>query len=335
MGNFNAMSGESLAQIRDLSVTYSPEGQPTVRALEHASFDIHFTEIIGVLGESGCGKSTLASGLLRLLPEYAQYESGTITFLGRDLLRVGESELRKLRGAEIVLIPQEPALALNPVMRVGLQISEVLRAHTGPTRIQQRNRLEELLCEVGFDNPGEIGSAYPHQLSGGQRQRITIAQAIACSPALIVADEPTSKLDRPLQHEILQLLSDIRRRHGIAFLFITHDPTLLFGFADRLMVMYAGRIVEEGNTDDLIQNPLHPYTQALLGLADSPALASVRGSRIPLATIHGEPPDRTSVSSGCGFEPRCGARMQVCNCRFPEESMPGPRHRVSCFKYVD
>jgi len=329
------MTGENLVQIRDLSVTYSPVGQPTVKALECASLDIRFGEIIGVLGESGCGKSTLASALLRLLPEYAHYESGTVGFLGRDLLGVGEPELRKLRGKEIVLIPQDPALALNPVMRVGAQISEVLKAHTALTRAQRIGRVQELLREVGFDDPEEVGSAYSHQLSGGQRQRITIAQAIACRPALIVADESTSKLDRPLQDEILQLLSNIRRRHGIALLFITHDPSLLFSFADRLMVMYAGRIVEQGNTRDVMQKPLHPYTQALLGLADGPALASARGSRLALATISGEPPDRTSVTSGCGFEPRCGDRMQVCKCNFPKQLMTGPGHYVSCFKYVN
>jgi oligopeptide/dipeptide ABC transporter ATP-binding protein len=335
VGNFRAISGERLAQICDLTVTYSPRNQPTVRALERASLDIHFGEIIGMLGESGCGKSTLASALLRLLPSYAQYEGGTIRFLGRDLLSMSEPELRKLRGAEIVSIPQEPALALNPVMRVGTQISEVLRAHTDLTRTQRRDRVPELLREVGFNNPGEIGSAYPHQLSGGQRQRITIAQAIACRPALIVADEPTSKLDRPLQDEIVQLLSNIRRRHGIAFLFITHDPSLLFGFADRLVVMYAGRMVEEGNTRDVIQNPLHPYTQALLGLANSRPLATDGGQRVKLRTINGEPPDGTGVSFGCGFEPRCGDRIQVCACNFPEVSMPAPGHHVSCFKYVN
>jgi oligopeptide/dipeptide ABC transporter ATP-binding protein len=335
VGNFTHISGETLAQISDLTITYSPEGQRPVRALQGVSLDIQRGEVIGVLGESGSGKSTLASALLRLLPSYAQYNSGGVCFRGRDLLGLRESEMRRIRGADIVLIPQEPALALNPVMRVGTQISEVLRAHSKLTRAQRADRVQELLLEVGFANPAEIGSAYPHQLSGGQRQRITIAQAIACRPALIIADEPTSKLDGPLQHEIVDLISDIRKRHGIAFLFISHDPSLFRGFADRLVVMYAGRIIEEGSAKDVFEKPLHPYTRALLALANTRILVSGVASRVPLPAIEGEAPELEIFHIGCHYEPRCADRMHLCAGHDPSRLMPEPAHSVACFKYDD
>ena len=335
MGNFTHTSGETLAQISDLTVTYSPEGQRPIRALEAASLDIHRGEVIGVLGESGSGKSTLGSALLRLLPSYAQYDRGTILFRGRDLLALQECEIRRIRGSEIVPIPQEPALALNPVMRVGVQISEVLRAHTDLTRAQRANRVEELLREVGFENPVEIACAYPHQLSGGQRQRITIAQAIACRPALVIADEPTSKLDGPSQREIVDLMSKIRKCHRIAFLVISHDPSLFRGFADRLVVMYAGRIVEEGSISDVLERPLHPYTQALLALHNSRILPSRNASRVSFPAIDGEAPDLTTLNVGCYYQPRCAERMQICAVHGPSRLMRETSHSVACFKYEE
>ena len=179
-----------------------------------------------------------------------------------------ETELRKVRGKAISLIWQDPALSLNPIMKIGDQIAEVLRAHLAMGKGQRRRRVEELLQAVGFEQPQQIYSAYPHQLSGGQRQRVVIAQAIACDPALVIADEPTSKLDAALQAEILLLLSEIRKRRGTAFLVISHDATIFPGFADRIAVMYAGGIVEEGKTEDIFRKPLHPYTQALVRLSE-------------------------------------------------------------------
>lgn len=324
-------SVETLARVDSLSVTYLPDSDQPVRALDHASLEIRPGELVGILGESGSGKSTLAAALLRLLPTDARYDSGTIRFRDRELLALSESALRRIRGAEIALIPQDPALALNPVIRVGDQIAEVLRAHVHMTRRDRRTRVEELLAEVGFDQPRQIYTAYPHQLSGGQRQRVVIAQAVACRPQLVIADEATSKLDASLQAEIIALMREISQRHRMAFIVISHDPTVLAGFVDRIAVMYAGRIVEEGRTEDIFRRPLHPYTQALVRL--SARYLTNAGSRTRFAAIDGEPPNLTSPGIGCPFAPRCPERMQVCTDRELEETTPQLSQRVSCFKY--
>jgi len=219
-----------------------------------------------------------------------------------------EPELRRVRGKEISLISQDPALSLNPVIRVGDQIAEVIRAHVAMSGSERGQSVEELLHAVGFDQPQQIYSAYPHQLSGGQRQRVAIAQAIACHPVLVIADEPTSKLDAALQAEILSLLSEIRNRHRTAFLVISHDPTIFPGFADRIVVMYAGRVVEEGKTEDIFRRPLHPYTQALVLLSER-HFVKAQTSRVRLPGIDGGPPDLTRIGAGCRFEPRCPERM--------------------------
>jgi oligopeptide/dipeptide ABC transporter ATP-binding protein len=318
--------------VRELTVTYFPENGEPIRALDGVSIEVRPGEIVGILGESGSGKSTLASALLRLLAPHAKCEGGTIPIRGRDLLNLSERELRAIRGREISLIPQDPALSLNPVMTAGSQVDEVLRAHLPLTAQQRRERVMELFREVGFDHPEEIYSAYPHQLSGGQRQRIAIAQAVACRPTLLIADEPTSKLDATLQTEIVALLSQIRRQHGTAILVISHDPTLFAGFADRIAVMYAGRIVEVGSSAEIFGRPLHPYTQALVRIAAS-SVVTGPSTRVRLPVIEGESPDPTCIPVGCRFEPRCSERMEVCSRRYPREFMPEPSRPVNCFKY--
>jgi oligopeptide/dipeptide ABC transporter ATP-binding protein len=325
-------SGEKLARIRDLTITYSREGESPIHALEGVNLDIHQGEIVGMLGESGSGKSTLALAMLRLLPESAQYARGSIFFQGEDLLALAAPALRRVRGKEISLVSQDPALSLNPVIKVGEQIAEVIRAHIPLRGKQRRSRVLELLEEVGFEKRDEIYHAYPHQLSGGQRQRIAIAQAIACRPALVIADEPTSKLDAALQTDILALLSDLQARHGMALLVITHDPTLLAGFAHRVVVMYAGRIVEDASTRSTFCEPLHPYTQALMSLSAGRVI-SPKSVKLRLPVIQGAPPDLTRAAAGCRFEPRCSERMPVCTTCEPPETTPELSRRVSCFKY--
>lgn len=321
---------DHLIKVHDLSVTYCAEGGVQIRAVDGVSLDIRPGEIVGILGESGCGKSTMASALLRLLPPGAKCE-GRILFRDRDLVNLSEAELRTIRGREIALIPQDPALSLNPVMTAGALIGEVLRAHLPLSAAQRCQRVLELLCEVGFDRPEEIYSAYPHQLSGGQRQRIAIAQAVACRPALLIADEPTSKLDATLQSEIIELLLKIRQQHGTAILIIGHDPAVFAGFADRIAVMYAGRIVEAGKCAEILGRSLHPYTQALVRIASSLVNCTGAISRIP--AIAGESPDPGCIPGGCRFEPRCSERMDVCSQRYPPESLPEPSRSVNCFKY--
>jgi oligopeptide transport system ATP-binding protein len=331
MGLAVSSSLEAIALVSGLSVTYRPDGSQLVRALDQATLSIRPGERVGVLGESGSGKSTLAAAFLRLLPADARYESGLVQFKGRDVLALPESELRQIRGAEIALIPQDPALVLNPVLSVGNQIAEVLRAHSRMNARERARRVDELLSEVGFDRPQDIKTAYPYQLSGGQRQRIVIAQAMVCRPALVIADEPTSKLDASLQQQILSLMQELSQRHRTALVLITHDPTVLAGAADRIAVMYAGRIVEEGSAEEVFRHPLHPYTQALVRLAGR--YLSTERSRARFPAIGGEPPNLHSRTKGCAFAPRCPERMQVCTERELEETAPEGSHRVSCFLY--
>ena len=246
-------------------------------ALNNMSLNIWPGEVLAIIGESGSGKSTLAAALLRLLPSNAQC-SGSLLFDGNDLLGMHPRDFRHLRGARLSLIPQDPASALNPVLRIGTQISEVLRAHLRMSGPERQGRVRELLSEVGFDDPERVGWSYPHQLSGGQRQRVVIAQAIACRPALIIADESTSKLDGPLQAEITSLLAGIVRGQGTALVWITHELATVAGFATRIAVMYGGRVVEEGQTPDLLRRPMHSCTQELVCLSGIRVLTSSRAA---------------------------------------------------------
>ena len=320
-----------LCEVRELCVTYTVRSGAQIRAVDGLGLAIRSGETIGILGESGCGKSTLTNAILGTLPGHAARVQGAVLFRGRDLLTTPESRLRDIRGREIAVISQDPALALNPVMNVGSQISEVLRAHTASSAKDRRARVLELLGEVGFGHPEEIYGAYPHQLSGGQRQRVVIAQAISCRPALLIADEPTSKLDPPLQAEILVLLAKIRSERDVAMVMISHDPAVFAGFVDRVAVMYAGRIVEMGATAQIFRQPLHPYTQALVQIAKS-TLAAAQ-ARIRFAAIEGDSPDPAGLPAGCRFHPRCPERMEACSQRYPQVYLPEPSRPVNCFKY--
>jgi peptide/nickel transport system ATP-binding protein len=262
----------ALIEIHGLTVRYQPNAVRSVFAVNGAELRIAPGEVVGVLGESGSGKSTLAAAIMRLLPATAECH-GRIRFEDRDVMAMRMTELQQIRGKRISLISQDPATSLNSVIRVGAQISEVLRAHLQLSRTERKRRVSELLLEAGFDDSERIASSYPHQLSGGQRQRVVIAQAIACRPALLIADEATSKLDAPLQAQIQSLMSAIVHRHGTALIWITHDPATLVGFADRIVVMQEGRIVERAATADLFRNPAHPYTRKLVALSKEFAIS--------------------------------------------------------------
>lgn len=280
--------GAKVLQIRELEATYLSSKGDVVRALGGISLDIYQREVLAILGESGCGKSTLANAVLRLLPPHARSESGEIIFKDRNLFTMRERELRAIRGRDISLISQDPALALNPVLRVGTQISEVLRAHLPLNAKQRLERVRDLLAQVGFDEPNEIAQSYPHQLSGGQRQRIVIAQAMACDPCVIIADEPTSKLDASLRNEIVNLLLKISEKNDATLVMISHDSAMVAGIADRVAVMLGGKIVEIGACAEIFERPVHPYTQALVRLAKNSTIAAVS------AKAHFPVPDETS-----------------------------------------
>jgi oligopeptide/dipeptide ABC transporter ATP-binding protein len=324
-------SKQDLLQVQNLTVGYASSDGNILHAVDDISLVIRSGETLGVLGESGCGKSSLARAILRILPPHANC-SGSIRLGDKNILLLNEQELQMIRGRQTSMVSQDPALSLNPVLSVGRQIEEVLRAHLPLSGRQRRERVITLLRDVGFDQPLEIRSVYPHQLSGGQRQRVAIAQALACQPDLLIADEPTSKLDATSSEEIITLLSGIRQKHNTSILFISHDPTLFAGFADRLLVMYAGRIVESGAAAAVFGHPLHPYTRALVRIARSSTL-SASALRVRLESIDGLPPDPAQFKSGCRFEPRCSDRKEICSQRYPGAFLPEPSHPVNCFNY--
>lgn len=320
----------NLLQIKDLSVTYSQAEGPPLRALENVNLTIRSGEIVGVLGESGCGKSTLANVVAGLLPRTGTIEQGQILFKDLNLSELAETQFRTVRGSKITRVPQDPMLALNPVLKCGKQIEEVLRAHLSLKRKERKERVLDLLREMSFDNPQQIADSYPHQISGGQRQRIVIAQAIACTPDLLIADEPTSKLDVSLQREIADVLLRLHEKHGMAVLLISHNVALVASIAHRIVLMYAGRVVETAPRSAMVVRPLHPYGQELLRLARMSALTTASG-REQFSLPSDNP--QTESRRGCCFEPRCQERMPVCAESLPGEVQPEAGRIVSCFKY--
>lgn len=326
-------SAESLLAVRDLWVRFCVDGGPEFTVLDKISFDIAPCEIVGLLGESGSGKTTMALSLLRLLPPGARVAGGAVRFRGRDLLSLNEKQLREVRGAEISLVYQDSSV-LNPVMRVGDQVTEVVRAHRRWPMRRAREEAEAVFAAVGLGGSDRIYTSYPHQLSGGQRQRIVIAQALVCKPALVIADEPTASLDATTAAEIVDLVKRLKNFSDTAFLFISHDPATLAMLADRIMVMYAGQIVEDGLLREVYAQPLHPYARALLECAPQPpAGGALKDRRLRLACIPGSPPDPMEKHPGCSFSDRCKDRMETCDACSPGESHPSASRAVRCFKY--
>ena len=304
------------------------------RALDRVSFGVRAGEILGVLGESGSGKSTLAAALLRLLPANGRITGGEILLEGSDVLRMDAVELRRVRGSAVSIIFQEPSLALHPTIRIGEQVGEVLRAHGASDKRERADRAREILVKVFLRDADRMFSSYPHQLSGGQQQRALIAQAIACDPALVIADEPTASLDPTTQREILTLFQSLRDQFRIAFIFITHNPLLLAGFADRVLVLYAGKVAELGPTEAVLFSPQHPYMQALLRCIPTfDEKGTARRRKEPLPVIAGAAPSLAVLSQGCVFEPRCEMRMDSCQVSEPIAALLGGGHEVACLRF--
>jgi oligopeptide/dipeptide ABC transporter ATP-binding protein len=323
-----------LLRVLGLRVEFVESPRKRIHAVNGASLEVCHGEVLGILGESGSGKSTIAKASLRLLPKSAEVTQGVIEFEGRDLFQLKEREMANLRGARIAMVPQEAGLALNPVMKVGDQIAEVIRAHRDWGWKRCRQEAGILLERTHLHSSGRrMYDAYPHQLSGGQQQRVAIAQALACQPALVIADEPTASLDSETEEEILKLLGELRLEQELSLLLITHDPKILSGLADRVAVMYGGRIVEEGRLHQVFRGPRHPYTKALLACAPDPLGKRTGKPGTRLATIEGSPPDAELIPPGCVFAPRCAERMEHCESHAPSSiALEGPGH-VECFLY--
>jgi oligopeptide transport system ATP-binding protein len=323
-----------ILEVKNLHVAYSARTGEICPALVGADFALGPGEILGVLGESGSGKSTLAASLLQLLPPNGKIQQGEILFEGQNLLEASPQDIQKIRGGRIGLIFQEPSSSLHPTLQVCQQVSDVLAAHVSLDRRALNEKVSQLLASVFPADAERISRSYPHELSGGQRQRVLIAQAIACRPSLVVADEPTASLDPTTQQEILQLFRTLQQKLGLAMILITHNPALLAGLADRILVLYAGRIAEIGPAAQVLYSPQHPYTAALLECLPSHFAEAQSARKATLHVIQGEPPDLTLQKNGCQFEPRCAERMEVCKRDEPSAAEVSELHEVSCFKFA-
>ncbi len=333
-------SMSSLLNVADLRVEFTLPANVRIRALRGIHLQIEPGMCYGILGESGSGKSTLAKALIQVLPNNASITAGSIEFAGRDISRFTDSELQSYHGKDVAFVPQEPGVALNPVMKIGEQVAEVLRAHNNWPRQRYRSEAESLLDSVRLSSADpRIYKAYPHQLSGGQQQRVVIAQALSCNPQLIIADEPTASLDAETEAEILQLLADLKSRRRMALILITHDPRILYTLADRIAVLYAGRIVEDAPAGVFFENPQHPYSRSLLACAAAPSWDSQRDSQcgdpVRLPTIPGDSPDPEHTAPGCEFAPRCGRRMTKCDSQPPSPIDVPENRRIECHLYAD
>ncbi|RWL81975.1 MAG: ABC transporter ATP-binding protein [Mesorhizobium sp.] len=317
-----------LLDVRELETHFYGEGTVT-RALGGISFQVKRGETLGVVGESGCGKSVTALSILRLLPKLtARTVGGEVRFHGRDLLELSEKEMRQIRGGRIGMIFQDPMTSLNPVYTVGRQIAEAVQIHTKSPRSAAMKKATEMLRLVRIADPERRADNYPFEMSGGMRQRAMIAMALACSPELLIADEPTTALDVTIQAQILRLIVDLKERTGTAVLFITHDLGVVAETCQRVIVMYAGRIVEQATVTDLFARPAHPYTQGLM--RSVPDRRRSRQRRLP--EIPGIVPNLREAIVGCSFAPRCPFAIDVCRDKTPTLRDVGPSHAAACWR---
>ena len=319
----------ALLEVRDLRTAF-PSKDGMIPVVDGVSFDLDRGEVLALVGESGSGKSMTALSTLRLIPKPGRVLSGSVRLDGEELLSLPVTEMRRIRGGRIGMIFQEPMTCLNPVVRVGAQVVEAILLHESMSKADARRRARELFVEVGIPDPEERLEVYPHQLSGGLKQRVMIAMALSTRPEILIADEPTTALDVTVQAQILDLLRDLQQKRNAAILLITHDLGIVNELADRVAVMYAGRLVEMADREALLSDPKHPYTQGLL--RSIPAL-SVPGE--PLPEIPGVVPSPDEWPAGCRFSTRCPERFEPCADQFPMESNPGEGRRVWCHAVDD
>jgi peptide/nickel transport system ATP-binding protein len=317
---------EPLLEVRNLKVSFRTE-DGVVRAVDGVSFTVSEGETLGIVGESGSGKSVTMMSVMRLIIDPNARFEGDVIYKGRDLMTLNQAELRQVRGSEIAMIFQDPMTSLNPVYRVGWQISEQIRAHERVSKQAARSRAIELLGSVGIPHPAERVDDFPHQFSGGMRQRVMIAMALSCSPSLLIADEPTTALDVTIQAQILKLIKKLKDEFGSAVVLITHDMGVVADVADRVAVMYAGRIVEQGNKHDVFYDAQHPYTWGLLG-----SIARIdRPKPRRLTAIRGLPPSLINLPPGCAFGDRCPERFDACDQVPPLANRVSFDHTDACF----
>jgi len=308
--------------------TYFATGDGMVKAVDGIDLQVRPGRTLCVVGESGCGKTVTALSIMRLLPRTGHIVGGRILLGGRDLVQADEDEMRELRGNAVSMIFQEPMTSLNPVFTVGDQVGEAIRQHLDLPERQVRGRVLEIFQLVGI--AGKRVRDYPHQMSGGMRQRVMIAMALACNPAVLIADEPTTALDVTIQAQILELMRELQRRNRMAIILITHDLGVVAEMADEVAVMYAGKVIEHGSADQIFDSPRHPYTQGLL--ASIPSLAARGG---PLTAITGTVPHPLNLPPGCTFAPRCPRAFEPCPTAFPARMDQGGGHEVACYLYGD
>lgn len=318
---------DSLIEVKNLKVNFKTYGGE-VNAVRGISFEVNKGECLTIVGESGCGKSVTAKAIMGLIPSPpGEITDGEVLFKGIDLLKLGKKNMMKIRGAEIGMIFQDPMTYLNPTMTIGNQIKEVLRKHTNYTKKQMDKRVIEILNFVGIANPERRIYQYPYELSGGMRQRVMIAIATVCTPKLLIADEPTTALDVTIQAQILELMKTFQREVGTSIILITHDLGVVANMANRVLVVYAGKIVESGSVDDLFYKPKHPYTWGLLNSNPKPDL----NKKEKLFSIEGTPPDLFSPPKGCAFAARCEYAMKICRVLYPNMMDLGGDHKCACW----
>ncbi len=316
-----------LLEVKNLQTQFFTDTGVT-KAVDGISFDLEEGETMGLVGESGCGKTVSALSILRLIPNPpGKIVGGEIFFEGRDILKVSENEIRDIRGNQIAMIFQEPMTSLNPVLTIGRQIAEPLEVHQGFKLKQAIEKSKELLAKVQIAASGQRVHDYPHQFSGGMRQRAMIAMGLGCDPKLIIADEPTTALDVTVQAQLLDLMKSLTQDFGTSLIIITHNLGVVARYADRVNVMYAGRIVEKGTADDIYDDPMHPYTIGLM--ASVPQLD--QDVKIKLVPIQGQPPDLANVPPGCSFHPRCDFAIDVCREEIPQLESVGDKHEKACW----